>query len=87
VFEDAWPSLTYEFVEPEIEGVLIDLGLSPSLDAAGKLRIPLGQLLREWENARETARTLDGLDTAVDHADDAVVFETEITHDRVKVLA
>ncbi len=87
VFDKSWPSITPELVEKEVEGVLIDLDLSPSLDAGGRLEVDLGELWEAWKDAKRTAKTLDGLDTPTPDDEEVVVFETAVTHDRVKVLA
>ena len=86
VFKPAWRGISESMVRKEVHGVLVDLDLSPDLAAEGRLEVPLDALRRRLEAARSAADAID--DVVLESGrDDDVVFETSITHDRVKVLA
>lgn len=86
VFEPAWDDVSETMMQKEVHGVLVDLDLEPALDAGGRLEVDLTALRRRKETAYATAEAVFD-ETSLDVGDDAVVFETEVSHDRVKVLA
>lgn len=91
-FRPAWNAIERDDVIKEIEGVLIDLDLSPSLEAGGSLVVDLAPLRRRIDAARRAnvEDVLSGVslpDAEVVFGDDAVVFDTQIEHDRISVLA
>jgi hypothetical protein len=87
VFRPAWSGISLHLMEKEVQGVLVDLGLGPDLDAAGKLTVDLSALARRRQSALDTAGSLFDEVSELSSEPDEVVFETEVSHDRVKVLA
>jgi hypothetical protein len=86
--ESAWPNLSADRFVEELDGVLVDLDLSPSLDAEGRYVIELDALRSRLSAVDELRDQLGEVefDLSGEEAGE-VIFDTRVEHEKITALA
>jgi hypothetical protein len=86
--ESAWPNLSADRFVEELDGVLVDLDVSPSLDAEGRYVIELDALRSRLSTVDELRDQLGEVefDLSGEEAGE-VIFDTRVEHEKITALA